>query len=377
MSATRVLLVEDDAQMAELLGLLVRSADPAADVDHCVDVAGAEALFSPQRHRLVLCDWNLPGKPGIALLPVLRRQLPRVPVLMVTGRSDRASVIAARGQGVDGFIVKPFDIEKVLARLREILGSAGTTVRADESESPLDYLAQLGDAELERPIAHSLGTLARRSAAEEPPDLAVLVDEWSTQPALVARLLGMANSSLYNPQGRLCATLHEALARLGWRTALNVATALSLRGGAALADPRLRQRAEQETALAEQVADRVAELARQVGVDPAPCVTAALLHRLGELCVVCHLQAWQDSHGEIDDAATIEQAVQRFGNQFADRLKAFWRYPTPLRELIGAIYHLPPGTSRREKYVLRLAGGQVHGGLDDAEAEKLRRLAEG
>lgn len=376
MSQRRVLLVEDDAQMADLLGLLVRTADPTAEVDHCVDIASAEAVFSPQRHRLVLCDWNLPGKPGIALLPVLRRQYPRVPVLMVTGRSDRASVIAARSQGVDGFIVKPFAVEKVLARLQEILGSATTTVRPDESESPLDYLAQLGDEALEQPIAHSLGRLARRNASDEPPELTELVDEWTPQPALVARLIGMANSSLYNPQGRLCATLQEALTRLGWRTALNVATTLSLRAGTELADPRLRERAERETALAEQVAERAAGLARANRLDPAPCATAGLLHRLGELCVVYHLQAWENAHGEIDDPGLIDQALQRFGNVFADRLKAFWRYPMPLRELIGAIYHLPPGTSRREKYVLRLAGGLVHGNLDEAEAEKLRRLAE-
>jgi HD-like signal output (HDOD) protein/ActR/RegA family two-component response regulator len=377
MSQRRVLLVEDDAQMADLLSLLVRTADPATEVDHCADVGSAEALFSPQRHRLVLCDWNLPGKPGIALLPVLRRQPPRVPVLMVTGRSDRASVIAARGQGVDGFIVKPFDIEKVLARLRDILGSPDTAVVPDASESPLDYLGQLDDAALERVIPHSLGAQLQRGASDEAPDLLALERAWQGQPALVARLLAMANSSLYNPQGRLCATLHEALARLGWRTALNVATALSLRGGAVLADARLRERAEHETALAEEVAERAAELARRYGLDPAPCVTAALLHRLGELCVLYHLQAWQDVHGGIDDGACVEQALQRHGRPFADRLKALWRYPMPLRELIGAIYHLPPGTSRREKYVLRLAGGLVHGGLDEAEAEKLRRLAEG
>lgn len=376
MTATRVLLVEDDAQMADLIGLLVRTADPTAEVDHCVDVAAAEAVFSPRRHRLVLCDWNLPGKPGIALLPTLRRQYPRVPVLMVTGRSDRASVVAARSQGVDGFIIKPFDIEKVVTRLQEILGSATTTVTADESESPMDYLAQLGDEALEQPMVHSLGALARRNASDEPPDLGLLVDEWSAQPALAARLIGMANSSLYNPHGRLCATLQEALSRLGWRTALNVATALSLRAGVALSDPRLRERAERETALAEQVADRAAGLARANRLDPATCATAGLLHRLGELCVVHHLQAWQNAHGEFDDPALIDQAVQRFGKVFADRLKAYWRYPMPLRELIGAIYHLPPGTSRREKYVLRLAGGMVYGDLDEAEIEKLRRLAE-
>ena len=376
MTANRVLLVEDDAQMADLLALLVRSADPSADVDHCVDVAGAEAVFSPKRHRLVLCDWNLPGKPGIALLPALRRQHPRVPVLMVTGRSDRASVVAARSQGVDGFIIKPFAVEKVLARLQEILGSATTTVRPDESESPLDYLAQLGDEALELPIAHSLGGLARRNAADDPPDVQELANEWSAQPALVARLIGMANSSLYNPHGRLCATLTEALARLGWRTALNVVTALSLRAGAQLADPRLRERAERETTLAEDVAERAADLARANRLDPVACATAGLLHRLGQLCVLYHLQAWQVAHGEIDGTDLFDQALQRFGDVFADRLLAYWRYPMPLRELISAITRLPPGTSRREKYVLRLAGGHVYGDLDEAEAEKLRRLAE-
>ena len=54
MTASHVLLVEDDDQMAELLAMLVRTAAPGTRVDRCVDVTAAEDAFSPQRHRLVI-----------------------------------------------------------------------------------------------------------------------------------------------------------------------------------------------------------------------------------------------------------------------------------------------------------------------------------
>lgn len=373
MTANHVLLVEDDDSMADLLTLLIRTAAPEAEVDRCSDVQSGLHSFSPRRHRLLVCDWNLPGKPGIALVHHIRQQPARIPVLMITGRSDRASVVAARSEGVDGFIVKPFRIEQVLERLRHFLASP---TAAELPADPLGHLHALADAALALPCLDTAGRLAAQASGEEVPDLNQLARDWAQQPALVARLLGMANSSLYNPHGRLCGDLKEALQRLGWRTALSIATLQALRAGEQLSDPRLRLRAEAEMDLATRVAEHAVTLARQCGVDPAACQTAAVLHRLGELTVLFHLQEWQRLHGEVSEPV-IERALASCARDLAHRLKLHWRYPTPLRELIGAIYQLPPGTSRREKYVLRLAGAAVHGGLDAAEAEKLVRLAKG
>lgn len=375
MPQRRVLLVEDDEQMAELIKLMIQTAAPGTEVDWVSDVGSAIDLFSAQRHRLVLCDWNLPGKPGIALVEQLRAERGSVPLWMISGRTDRASVIAARSRGVDGFIAKPFQVEQVVARLRQLLDEPAAA--AATTGSLLDHLAGLPDSALELPMMGRVQQLGAAASAEVLPDLAELAQRWSAEPALLARLLSMANSSTYNPGGVLFSHLEQALQRLGARTALNIAATLALRDGGELQDPRLALLAEQQFELGDRLAEQVGQLARAVGIDPAPCQTAALLHRLGELCVLQHVQLWQTRHGTMVDSSEIELALGRYARAFADRLKAHWRYPTRLRELIGAIYHLPPGTSAREKFVLRLAGAKVYGNLDADEQAKLERLARG
>lgn len=375
MSANLVLLVEDDEQMASLLTLLVETAAPGIRVERCLDVADAEARFSPQRHCLVLCDWNLPGRPGIALLPTVRAAQPRVPVLMISGRSDRASVVTARAQGVDGFIAKPFQVEQLMQRLAQYLPGADPA----QTDMPAlkDFLAGLDDAALEAPMAARLGALATQPGQDEAPDLAELAESWSRQPALTGRLLAMANGSAYNPQGRVCESLREALQRLGWRTSLNVATALALRQGGEFDDARLAERFQAQLDIAEQVAERVGELARQARLDPAPLQNAALMHRLGELCVLLQLAVWQNRAGQRVEDAEIDAALAKHARPFADRLKAHWAYPQRLRALIGAIYGLPAGAARPELLLLRLAGSMLDGSLSEAEQSKLRRLVFG
>ena len=371
--AAEVLLVEDDEQMAGLLTLLVNTAAPGTRVERCVDVADAEARFSPQRHCLVLCDWNLPGRPGISLLPTIRAAQPRVPVLMITGRTDRASVVTARAQGVDGFIGKPFQVEQLVKRLAQFLPAAG---QGDADSPDLDgFLAGLDDAALEAPMSARLGALATQPEQDEPPDLNQLAESWTRQPALAGRLLAMANSSTYNPHGQLCESLREALQRLGWRTSLNVAMALALRQGGQLEDARLAERVSVQLDCAERVAEQAGLLARQARLDPAPLQTAALMHRLGELCVLLQVAVWQDRCGKRAEEAEIDAALVRHARSFADRLKSHWSYPQRLRALIGAIYGLPAGAARPELLVLRLAGAHVDGSLSEAEQAKLRRLA--
>ncbi|MCK7592422.1 response regulator [Pseudomarimonas salicorniae] len=373
MSADRVLLVEDDDQMASLISLLVETASPGTTVERCVDVADAESRFSPKRHCLVLCDWNLPGRPGIALLPTIRAAQPRVPVLMVTGRTDRASVVTARAQGVDGFIAKPFQVEQLVERLAQYLPVSKATEGGDPP-GLLDALAALDDGALEAPMAARLGALATQPAGEDPPELDELAESWARQPVLAGRLLAMANSSAYNPQGRVCGSLREALQRLGWRTSLNVATALALRQGAEPDDARLTARLGAELDRAEKVAEAVSALAREARIDPAPLQTAALMHRLGELCVLLQIAVWQVRHGTEAAEADIDAALAKHARPFAHRLKARWGYPQTLRAMIAAIYGLPDGTARPELLILRLAGSQFEGGLSEEDTAKLRRL---
>jgi CheY-like chemotaxis protein len=79
---------------------------------------------------MVLCDWNMPGMTGIELLRQIRSCDPDVPFIMITGKSDKDSVVEARAHGVTGYIAKPFSpdalhkklsvVARMLAQRREM-----------------------------------------------------------------------------------------------------------------------------------------------------------------------------------------------------------------------------------------------------------------
>jgi two-component system, chemotaxis family, chemotaxis protein CheY len=73
---------------------------------------------------IVLCDWNMPGMDGMALLHHLRRTDPSLPFMMVTGRGDITSVAAAKRAGVSGYLLKPYSLVRLEAKLRAVAGRA-------------------------------------------------------------------------------------------------------------------------------------------------------------------------------------------------------------------------------------------------------------
>jgi len=73
---------------------------------------------------IVMCDWNMPHMSGIELLRQLRTVDPDVPFMMVTGRGDMDSVFEAKGSGVSGYILKPFSLTQLEAKLRILMQRA-------------------------------------------------------------------------------------------------------------------------------------------------------------------------------------------------------------------------------------------------------------
>jgi two-component system chemotaxis response regulator CheY len=84
--------------------------------------SGREALrlldSAPEMIDLVLCDWNMPSMSGLDLLRQVRSVGLEVPFVMVTGRTDKDSVIAAKDAGVTAYISKPFSAAQLEAKIR-------------------------------------------------------------------------------------------------------------------------------------------------------------------------------------------------------------------------------------------------------------------
>src|SRR6516165_7021301 len=119
--APRVLVVEDDVAIAELVRYNLE-----AEGLKCTMVAtGEEALLqvAEDRFDLIVLDWMLPGLSGIELCRRLRRRddLRAVPILMLTARGEEGDRIRGLSTGADDYVVKPFSLPELMARVRAIL----------------------------------------------------------------------------------------------------------------------------------------------------------------------------------------------------------------------------------------------------------------
>ncbi len=114
----RILLIEDDVPLAQALVGFLKARGFVCD---CAgSLAEARALLPVAHWAAVLLDWQLPDGEGLSLLPTLRRTLPDSPVMMLTARDQITDRIRGLDAGADDYLVKPFDPEELLARLRAV-----------------------------------------------------------------------------------------------------------------------------------------------------------------------------------------------------------------------------------------------------------------
>ena len=115
----RLLLVEDDA----MIGRAVRQGlgDAGFTVDWVTDGRAAELALGNGVYDLAVLDLGLPGKDGMAVLRELRARRDPVPVLIVTARDAVADRIEGLNTGADDYLLKPFDLDELVARVRALL----------------------------------------------------------------------------------------------------------------------------------------------------------------------------------------------------------------------------------------------------------------
>ncbi|HEY0720816.1 MAG TPA: response regulator [Gammaproteobacteria bacterium] len=157
----RVLLVEDDALLGD--GLRAGLAQDGYTVDWLREGNSAEAALRSESYDLAVLDINLPGRSGLQLLKDLRSSGNALPVLLLTARDTIADRVAGLDSGADDYLVKPFDLDELLARLRALLRRRGGRATPE---------LRHGDLLLD-PAAHSV-TLAGAPVEISPREFAVL-----------------------------------------------------------------------------------------------------------------------------------------------------------------------------------------------------------
>jgi DNA-binding response OmpR family regulator len=119
----RVLLVEDDLLLGD--GIQVGLAQMGYAVDWMTDGESAEIALRAETFDVLVLDWNLPGTSGLGVLKNLRNRGDALPVLMLTARDTVADRVKGLDQGADDYLIKPFDLFELAARLRALVRRKG------------------------------------------------------------------------------------------------------------------------------------------------------------------------------------------------------------------------------------------------------------
>ena len=119
----RILLLEDDTSLAE--GLCYFLKKNSYETDAAKTVKAARELLAKKQYDLLLLDVTLPDGLGFEICESVRNQRNRVPVIFLTASDEEMNVIRGLDSGGDDYIVKPFRLGELLARIRALLRRAG------------------------------------------------------------------------------------------------------------------------------------------------------------------------------------------------------------------------------------------------------------
>ena len=152
MSLVRILIVEDERKIAHVLA----SALKAEHYDVAVAPTGEEGFsrVNAEVFELVVLDLMLPGRSGLEILQALRKRGIETPVLILTARDGVDDRVLGLDLGADDYLVKPFALPELLARVRALLrrGRAADVLRLKAADLELDVVgrrANRGDRLLE------------------------------------------------------------------------------------------------------------------------------------------------------------------------------------------------------------------------------------
>ncbi len=118
----RILLVEDDTLLGDGIRAGLKLAHYA--VDWVQDGKQADAALRDHAYDACVLDLGLPQRDGLSVLRALRERGSALPVLILTARGGSAEKVAGLDQGADDYLVKPFDLDELHARLRALVRRA-------------------------------------------------------------------------------------------------------------------------------------------------------------------------------------------------------------------------------------------------------------
>src|SRR6202167_1566631 len=133
----RVLVVDDDAALAEMLGIVLRG--EGFEPTFVADGDQAMEAFRDSKPDLVLLDLMLPGTDGLDVCRQIRGES-GVPIVMLTAKTDTVDVVVGLESGADDYILKPFKSRELVARIK---------ARLRRTDEPAPEMLQIGDVTID------------------------------------------------------------------------------------------------------------------------------------------------------------------------------------------------------------------------------------
>lgn len=133
----RVILVEDNLSLAK--GIENALTDMGHAVDHLDDGIDADAFLQRQSGDVAIIDINLPRLTGIEIIRRLRARSDAIPVLILTARGKTSERVEGLDAGADDYLIKPFDMAELVARLRALARRRPQVAPARETLGGLTY----------------------------------------------------------------------------------------------------------------------------------------------------------------------------------------------------------------------------------------------
>lgn len=175
----RILLIEDDHMIGDAISVALK--DAAYAVDWVMDGITAGSVLKNGEHQAVLLDLGLPGRDGFEVLRQLRQGGNSIPVIIITARDGVEDRINGLDYGADDYLIKPFDVNELLARIRAVVRRKGGHASPVLSNGrvtldPASHQAQCGDKAVilsarEFSLLHALllrpGSILTRAELEE------------------------------------------------------------------------------------------------------------------------------------------------------------------------------------------------------------------
>ncbi|WP_414528492.1 two-component system response regulator RppA [Nodularia chucula] len=157
----RILLVDDEVELTDPLSRVLKR--EGYTVDMAYDGATGSEFAAVGTYDLLILDWMLPGKTGLEICQELRRQGKATPVLFLTAKDTLDDRVEGLDAGADDYLVKPFELRELLARVRALLRRLNSP-----SQETTTVRLIVGDLELdsENQVAYRQGRIIELSQKE-------------------------------------------------------------------------------------------------------------------------------------------------------------------------------------------------------------------